>query len=85
MEIVFTKHGKEKFDILEKHDVSISRERVKEVLQSPDHIDRSRYPLLIAQGPLDSAHVLRIVYRRESDSVIVITFYPGRISHYGKI
>ena len=84
MEITFTKHAKEKFDILQEHGVSISQMRVKEVLTSPDHIDHSRYPLLFVQGILDSTHTLRIVYRSEGDSIIVITFYPGRISQYGK-
>lgn len=85
MEISFTKHASEKFDILKKHRVVIPRKRVYEILASPDRIDRSRYPLLTAQGMLDSTHVLRIVYRKEGGSIIIITFYPGKISHYGKI
>lgn len=85
MEIVFTKHANEKFDILKKHDVLIPRKRIEMILKSRDLIDSSRYPLLIAQGALDSTHVLRIVYRRESGVIMVITFYPGRISQYGKI
>ena len=84
MRVFHTKHAEEKFDILKKYGVSISRQQVEAILRSPDHIDRSRYPLLTAQGTLDSIHVLRIVYRRESNVIIVITFYPGRISHYVK-
>lgn len=84
MEIVFTKHAEEKFDILKKHRVAVSRKQVEVILKSPDRIDRSRYPLLIAQGVLDPTHVLRIVYRKEDNSIIVITFYPGRTSQYDK-
>ncbi len=85
MEAVFTKHAKEKFDILQEHGVSISRTQVEEVLKSPDHIDRFRYPLLIAQGAWKSKRILRVIHRKENSLIIVITFYPARISHHDKI
>ncbi|MGA2666857.1 MAG: hypothetical protein ABSE91_02045 [Patescibacteria group bacterium] len=46
--IYFTKHAKEKFEILRKHKFSISKEQVTETIMNPDKIDKSRLPLLIA-------------------------------------
>lgn len=84
MDIRFTKHAEEKFGILEKHQFFVSRKRVLSIVESPDAIDRSRYPLTIAQGAIDADHVLRIVYRREAGVIVIITFYPGRKTHYEK-
>lgn len=84
MEIRFTRHAEEKFGILEEHQFSVSKKQVLEVLNTPDSIDHSRSPLIIAQGDRDAHHVLRVVYRREGADIIVITFYPGRKSQYEK-
>lgn len=83
-EIHFTKHAVEKFAILAHHGVIISREQVVETVEHPDMIDRSRLPLKIAQRDLNRAHVLRVVYREENSMKVIITFYPGRKSHYEK-
>ena len=53
MEIYFTKHADEKFAVLARHGVNISRNRVLLAVQNPDLIDRSRLPLLIAQYSLN--------------------------------
>lgn len=50
MDIRFTKHAEEKFDILKKHGVAVSRDRVIVTIEHPDFVERSRYPLLIVQG-----------------------------------
>ena len=84
MRVYFTKHAEEKFDILKKYRVFVSKKRVENIIKTPNVIDHSRHPLLIAQGNLDPTHVLKVVYRKEGDTSIILTFYPGRISHYGK-
>ena len=82
--IRFTKHAREKFSVLKKHGVSISRQKVVATVQKPEHIDHSRHPLLIAQQTIDAEHVLRVVYKQSGDDVIIITFYPGRSKQYEK-
>jgi len=77
--IHFTKHAREKFDILKEHKFQISREQVIQTINNPELIDRSRYPLLIAQKQINTNYVLRIVYKKENSNKIIITFYPGRI------
>ena len=82
MRIRFTRHALEKFTVLRRHGVFVSREKVLRTIAFPDTIDYRRDPLLIAQGDLDTTHVLRVVYRIEGATRVVITFYPGRKSQY---
>lgn len=82
--IHFTRHANEKFDVLKRHGVFADRELIISILKRPDEIDYSRLPLFIAQGELDSEHVLRVVFKHEGEDVIVITFYPTRKSKYEK-
>ena len=80
--IYFTKHAKEKFDILRRHNFFISKEQVIKTITDYEKIDDSRLPLLIAQRKFDNTHVLRVVYKKEGDLIKVITFYPGRSKKY---
>jgi len=82
--IHFTKHAREKFDILRKHEFEVSREQVIETINKPELIDRSRSPFLIVQKKINTTHVLRVVYKKEDNNKIIITFYPGRVKHYEK-
>jgi len=82
--IIFTKHAREKFEVLKKHKFTISEKKVLDTLKKPDLIDYSRSPLLIAQSKIDRSHVLRVVYKEEKGVKKVITFYPGRFKNYGK-
>jgi len=84
MKIRFTRHAREKFSVLRRHRFPVQRKRVIEILQRPERVDTSRLPLLIAQGSLGKAYVLRVVYRKERDIMVVVTFYPGRKSQYEK-
>lgn len=82
--IHFTKHATHKFEILEKHGVCIAKERVIETILTPNLIDQSRMPLLIAQSAIDTQRVLRVIYKIEQGVKIIITFYPGRKRQYEK-
>lgn len=84
MDIHFTRHAIAKFKILKRHGVTLSKQKILTTIESPETIDSSRSPLLIAQSELDETHILRVVYKRQEGVIIVITFYPGRTSHYGK-
>ncbi len=80
--IIFTKHARNKFEILKRHKFLIVEKQVVKTLENPDLVDKSRLPLLIAQRKIDRNHVLRVVYKQEFDVIKVITFYPGRIKQY---
>jgi hypothetical protein len=80
--VFFTKHATEKFKVLKRHKFGISKRKVLDTVDSPDLVDSSRLPLLIAQKKIDRSHVLRVVYKHESGNIKVITFYPGRVKQY---
>ncbi len=83
MDIRFTKHAEDKFAVLKQHSVVISRAKVIETISNPSHVDSvSRSPLLIAQSDFDARRVLRVVYKVQHGTMVVITFYPGRRSEY---
>ena len=82
--IYFTKHAKEKFEILKDHKFIITKTQVIETIDNPDFIDYSKRPLLIAQRKISSTHVLRVVYKKKYNNKIIITFYPGKRKHYEK-
>lgn len=82
--IHLTRHALEKFEVLKRHGVSVSNDKVIEILQNPELVDYSRLPLLIAQGELDATHVLRVVFKKAGGDIIVITFYPARKDKYAK-
>lgn len=79
--IRFTKHAREKFEILARHGVSVTEAQVIETLTAPDRLEKDQQPA-VAQKALDDQHVLRVVFRSEGDDMIVVTFYPGRRQRY---
>jgi len=85
MKIHFTRHAREKFEVLARHGIDITEAKIIRTVRNPEYKDaRNRYPLIIAQSALDSKRVLRVVYKIEKETIIVITFYPGRKSQYEK-
>lgn len=84
MNIRFTKHAVDKFEVLKRHGVQISRREVLRTIIEPDYIDYRRRPLLIVQSNLNKSLVLRVVYKKDVSGIIIITFYPGRKSQYEK-
>ncbi len=82
--IIFTKHARNKFEVLKRHKFLITEKQVIKAVENPDLVDKSRWPLLISQRKIDRNHVLRVVYKQEFGIIKIITFYPGRIKQYGK-
>ena len=82
--IKFTKHALDKFVVLRKHNFAVTKKQIIEIVLNPEKIDHSRLPLLIAQKKIDRQHVLRVVYKKESGDIKIITFYPGRTKDYEK-
>ena len=76
MIIYFTKYAKDKFGILADHGCVIKRARVEEAVKTPDFTDDSKAPLFSAQKDFDEKRLLKVVYKKESGAVKIITFYP---------
>lgn len=82
--IHFTKYAEEKFKILKEHKFEVSKDEIIKTVNNPNLIDRSRPSLLIAQKKISATHVLRVVYKKENNNKVIITFYPGRVKQYEK-
>lgn len=76
--IIYTKHAKEKFKILEEQGFSVKKELIEKAIESPDLIDYSQSPLLVVQKSIDEKHILKVVFRKENGIIKIITFYPMR-------
>lgn len=83
MKIIYTKHATKKFDDLAQLGIVISKDDLLRIIKNPLYVDSlSDFPNTIATGDLFIFYVLRVVYRAESDKIIVITFYPARKGRY---
>jgi len=56
-------HAQNKFFVLQKHGIFISKNQLKRTIENPEYVDYSRLPLFIAQSRIDAAHMLRVVYK----------------------
>lgn len=78
--IYFTRYANTKLDLLRKHNFSITKERVMEVLEHPESIYQSKFSsYYISEGNFDERYILKVVFKKEGDGIKVITFYPVKI------
>lgn len=84
IEIEFSSHSLLKIKILQSHNFNLSKEIVEDIIRFPDKIDMGYKNRLIAQRNLDDTHVLRVVYEKKPEKLLIITVYPGRRSRYEK-
>jgi hypothetical protein len=71
--IHFTKYAENKFEILNKYRVFLTREQVQDALNDPDRIrKKGKYLAARKDG-------LKVVFSKEGNIKRVITFYPVKI------
>ncbi len=80
--IEYTAHAQGKFEILKRHGFEVTPDQVEETVLSPDQVIPQPGGRFIAQKGITAQHVLRVVYREEGETRVVITFYPGRRERY---
>jgi hypothetical protein len=86
LELKFSKHAKEKLDDSTSKRWGISANIIKKILDKPDLIDNSEYPILMAVGRLRVNLSLCIVYKFTEKDLRIITFFPAKRGRYeGKI
>lgn len=81
-EIRFSDHAQLKIDLLSQRGVTVFKEFIIEVIQSPDKQETGEGEKITVQKQLDQKLVLRVVYREYEAFILVITLYPGRRSRY---
>ncbi len=82
MRFRFTNHAKKKFILIRRVGFKVSLKQVKQCVISPLKIEEYPDGTYIATTLLDKSHVLRVVYRKENDIMVIITFHPGRRKRY---
>jgi hypothetical protein len=73
--IRFTKHAREKFELLKKYGFEISEATVEKTVAKPHLADRRDDQVLVLK-PLDREYAVRVVYKTVNDNIVVLTFYP---------
>jgi len=78
----FTRHAKDKFEVVRRYGYDVDREKVVETVLSPDRLDE-RGDQRLAIKVLDENYALRVFYEVRKGYLVVITFYPVRRDRYG--
>ena len=81
MQVTFTKHALEKFDLLATFGFKLSQGQVVAAVTSSDKAER-RGTQTISTKVLDGQHALRVVHEERKGIIVVITFYPVKRSKY---
>lgn len=68
--IYFTKYAEEKFDILNKHRVFITKEQVEDALKTPDATSKE------GNYFSNTKDNVRVLYKKEDSILKIFTFYP---------
>ena len=68
--LYFTKYAENKFEILNKHKVFLTREQVENTVNLPDKIGK--------RGKLQTAQKegVKVIYKKDGDVLKIITFFP---------
>ena len=80
--VVYTHHAMGKFEIFKRHGFEITSDQIEETVSNPDKVISQSNGRFIAQKRITKQHLLRVVYRKEGEKRVVITFYPGRRDRY---
>jgi len=78
----FTKHAREKFDLVKHYGFEVSEETVLETVRNPTRLDQKNTQYFATRA-MDAKYALRVVYERRKDFILVITFYQVRRERYG--
>jgi hypothetical protein len=60
----------------------MSEEEVKKTIEEPDSLKEGRNNRMIAQRAIDEEHLLRVIYEKRRDDIVIVTFYPARRGRY---
>ena len=76
--IRFTHHARGKFETLRELGLKVEEHKVLEIVRKPSMVERTWKDRLLKTGPLNSTHVLRVVFEKQNGNITVVTFYPAR-------
>ena len=79
----YTKHAEEKLIRLRKVGIILTKRLINHTVTHPEKREHRSDGTTIGMISLDETHVLRVVYRKDKQAMVIITMYPGRIKQYG--
>ncbi|MGD0638470.1 MAG: hypothetical protein ABSA72_10580 [Nitrososphaerales archaeon] len=82
MQVTFTRHAIDKFELLDKFGFKLSNEQVISVITTPDKTETNGSQTFSMKA-LDRELALRVVHERRKGIIVVITFYPVKRKKYG--
>lgn len=79
---IYTLHAELKLKRLDIQNLSITKDKIQQVLENPLALDKSEDPVYIVIGRLTDKLSLCVAYRRVEEGIRVITFYPAEKGRY---
>lgn len=80
--IIYTRHAQDKFTLLRKHGFEVTVQQIEDTVLAPDLVIAQSGGRLLAQKGISDRHVLRVIYRRSEQGLVIITFYPAYRKRY---
>ena len=80
IKVRFTRHAKDKLLLLTK--IGITKEKVIKTIMNPEKIENGYWGRKIAQSSLENRLVVRVVYEKKKNEILIITVYPGERRRY---
>lgn len=68
--IYFTSYAIRKLEILKKHRVDIDKNKIREIINSPENTGRKGNNLTAEKDNI------KVVYKKDNEVIKIITFYP---------
>lgn len=82
LRIKLTGHAVQKLRVLRRHGVNVTKQVVEYTLNHPERIVEGLGGRQIAERGLDEGHILRVVFIKEGEQMLVVTLYPARRKRY---
>jgi len=82
IEIIYTSHAENKFEILKRYGVTYTKTQIEDVLLHPDTVKESKKGRMVAQKAVSKTRLIRVIYEKRDNILKVITFYPARRKRY---
>jgi hypothetical protein len=65
----FTHHARRKSETLRELGLKVEEQKVLEIVRKPSMVERTWKGRLVATGPLNSTHVLRVVFEKQNGNI----------------
>lgn len=75
-------YARHKISLMESMGFNITEDEIKDAVRTPSNVVDGRKARKIAQKPISSTHLIRVIYEEKENKKLVVTFYPARRERY---